>query len=325
MCLLFTRTAGVSEQLSDDWLKDFYSHNKDGFGVMYAEDGILWTQKGIGTVEDWIKFYRKHEHRTAAFHLRMRTHGHIDLTNCHPYEVYGDGSKMPVYLMHNGILHTGNHRDNSKSDTWHFIRDYVIPLTKDQPKVIFTPEFEKVIGKFIGNNRFAMMNQKGEMVIVNKDQGVEWKGMWLSNTYAWDYYKAFPRVATDFKSRYHYGNDDTYALPVKQPTKQYASKVTTLPKTAPKKTDTAGWFEDDMIAAFEDIAVRSKQVAEKVTGAQLERLFKEFGASDAWSWIEAFSYSQTPDAEKSFIEGMQDPRKIKEWLNAQNLATFPTL
>lgn len=345
MCLLFTRVAGVSQPLSDEWLKDFYSHNRDGFGVMYAEDGLLWTAKGLGSADDWIKFYRQHEHRTAAFHLRMKTHGHIDLENCHPYEVYGDGSDMPVYFMHNGVLHTGNEKDRSKSDTWHFVRDFIHPLTKNDPAVIFTPEFESVMGKFIGNNRFAFMNHNGDLQIVNKNQGVEWQGMWLSNTYAWDYYKAFPDKRTAY-----YGGSEWYGKgkydpkrTTEQVTSDYAQwrkdyekkqeasrkqaqEAKKLTKTQPTIThptqtrlslvDKSEYdVTDDVLVATDDIMVRSTEVYEKTTLKQVERLFAEFGSHDAWRWIEAFSYSTGKEAEERFLNGMRDPRKIKDWLN----------
>jgi hypothetical protein len=316
MCLLFTRTAGVSANLSDAWLKDFYSHNKDGFGVMYAKDGGLHVDKGIGSVDDWIKFYREYEGLTAAFHLRMRTHGNIDLTNCHPYEVYGNGAEMPIYMMHNGVLSHGNAKDTSKSDTWHFIRDYIIPLSAKDPAVMFTPEMQAVLGKFIGNNRFAFMNHLGQLQIVNKNQGVEWQGMWLSNTYAWDYYGAFPEKRVVYQG---YRNDgwntarttSIGALPDKKATGKKK------PQPAPTKRIASDYY-DDIVTAYDDISIRSKTVAEKVKLVQLDRLFKEFGTSDAWAWIEAFSYSSTKntDAEKQFIEGLEDPRKVKDWLNA---------
>lgn len=340
MCLLFTRVAGTSAELSDAWLKDFYARNRDGYGVMYAEDGVLYTSKGIGSAEDWIKFFRQHEHRTAAFHLRMKTHGDIDMTNCHPYEIYGDGAKMPVYIMHNGVLHTGNDRDRSKSDTWHFVRDYIIPLTKEQPEVIFTPEFEKVIGKFVGNNRFALLNHLGELQVVNESQGVRWNGMWLSNTYAWDYYAAMPEKRPAPTTYSTYGNKYSGASSFAG----QAKKATTVPKGGDKKSSTKSRKNDggtkqgkqdgmdeatwgEVVAAWEDIDVRSKRVSSRVTYTQLNRFFKELGDHDAWAYVEAFTYSEGVAAEDEFLAALADPRKALDWLNrVENISNqFATL
>ncbi|MFZ6731959.1 hypothetical protein ACO0LG_08580 [Undibacterium sp. Ji42W] len=190
MCLLFTQTPATRKSnLTDAQLADFYDSNKDGFGVMYAKDNVLYTEKNRGTVEDWIAFYRKHEHRDAAFHLRMRTHGSFELENVHPYPVAGfDGpAKLPLALMHNGILNTGNAADTTKSDTWHYIRDFIHPLIKHSGDILFTTQMIDILGKHIGSsNKFAIMDAHGRLAVVNKSAGVEWNGMWFSNTYAWD-------------------------------------------------------------------------------------------------------------------------------------------
>ncbi len=196
MCLLIHKPANVT--FTDEELRDFYTRNQDGYGVMYAEDGKLHSQKALGSVDDWVAFFRSHEHRELCVHLRMRTHGDIDLTNCHPYPVYGfegEAVAMPMLLMHNGVLATGNAKDPSKSDTWHYIRDWLRPLLNAAPELVHTPQFSKVIGAHIGNNRFALMTHDGRVQIVNKYQGVEYKGAWFSNTYAWSASKFMPRPA----------------------------------------------------------------------------------------------------------------------------------
>lgn len=191
MCLLFTQDPATRTlPLTDAQLSDMYLRNKDGFGVMYSADDCLHTDKGIGTVHDWLTFYRKYEGKKAAFHLRMRTHGHTDLTNCHPYDVFGfeEGQDytVPLALMHNGILSTGNLADVSKSDTWHYIRDFLRPILEDNPQLIFKPAFIKMVGAHIGSsNKFCIMDNAGNLTTVNKHAGTEWNEMWFSNTYAW--------------------------------------------------------------------------------------------------------------------------------------------
>jgi hypothetical protein len=187
MCLLLHKPANVT--FNDAQLTDMYTRNKDGFGVMYAEDDALYTDKGIGDVKAWIRFFKRHAHREACFHLRMRTHGDVDLENCHPYDVFGfdkEAYTMPIALMHNGILSSGNKKDTTKSDTWHYIRDIIRPLLKASPALLHEPVFEELVADHIGgNNKFALMDASGKVVILNKNRGVEWGGAWFSNTYAW--------------------------------------------------------------------------------------------------------------------------------------------
>ena len=188
MCLLVTQNK-QSPILSDEWLQDFYSYNADGVGVMYSQKGKLVIEKVIPKSADcFIKFYRKHiQGKTCAFHLRMKTHGHIDLENCHPYEVLNKKDHgMDLWLMHNGVLSTGNAKDATKSDTWHYIRDFLRPMLEKNPNYAFHPSFEKIVGEHIGtSNKFVLMDDKGRQAVVNEDAGVYWGGLWLSNTYAW--------------------------------------------------------------------------------------------------------------------------------------------
>ena len=95
-------------------------------GVMYAEGGKLIVKKILPkTAKDFESFYNKEiTGRFCAFHLRMKTHGDINLDNCHPYEVLNQQEHgIDLWLMHNGILSTGNASDETKSDTWHYIKN----------------------------------------------------------------------------------------------------------------------------------------------------------------------------------------------------------
>jgi hypothetical protein len=188
MCLLVTQST-TSPVLSNDWLADFYSYNSDGIGVMHSHDGELIIQKILPkSAQDFIAFYHDNiKGKNCAFHLRMKTHGHIDLENCHPYEVLNKADHgIDLWLMHNGILSTGNQADISKSDTWHYIRDYLRPMLADNPEFYLHPSFSEIVEKHIGSsNKFVLMDNHGRSVTINQGAGVYWAGLWLSNTYAW--------------------------------------------------------------------------------------------------------------------------------------------
>lgn len=188
MCLLVKQSANAPA-ISDEWLLDFYESNADGVGVMYAFDGRLIVEKLLPKDgKEFVQFYKEHINgKECAFHLRMKTHGHIDLTNCHPYEILNyDDHGIDLWLMHNGILHTDNKADITKSDTWHYINDYLRPMLIDNPDFAFHPSFTALISDHIGNgNKFVLMDNYGRTATMNEDQGVYWGGRWLSNTYAW--------------------------------------------------------------------------------------------------------------------------------------------
>lgn len=190
MCLLINHPAETAFDYDD--IADFYDYNQDGIGIMYAEDGVLYVKKILPANEsDAWAFYKKHaQGRDCVIHLRMKTHGDIDLTNCHPYEVLGDGSVAPIYMAHNGILSTGNAKGKSKSDTWWFIEDYLKPILTRDPGLVFEPAFIALLEETIGSgNKFAFMNHEGRVAIVNERAFVTYKGALLSNTYAWSAHK----------------------------------------------------------------------------------------------------------------------------------------
>ena len=187
MCLIIT---GKSSQVratllnTKRMLSDIYTSNSDGIGFMYGtKDGlkvIKHLPKSLADAEACIKRMPTDD-REIAIHFRMTTHGDTDLTNCHPYDV------VPGYIamMHNGVLHTGNKADESKSDTWHFIKDYLASPIAEHPDMVYNDSFLSMVADFIANNRFVFMNGEGRMSHVNFDQGIEHDGMWFSNTYAW--------------------------------------------------------------------------------------------------------------------------------------------
>lgn len=184
MCILIHHPANVS--FSDELLNDFYAHNSDGFGAMYAEGGKLVIVKTLGKPQEINALYKDAlKGRECIIHYRMKTHGDIDMENCHPYKVTDD-----IWMAHNGILAMGNPVDKTKSDTWHFIKYILRPALEADPMLIFDQEYQLYLEEMIGgSNKFAFMHSSGESVVLNYDAGVEHEGAWLSNTYAWSAHK----------------------------------------------------------------------------------------------------------------------------------------
>ena len=224
MCLIIT---GKSNKIratltkTHGLLGDIFASNPDGIGIMYA------TTKGLKIVKTLPKNYADafafisklpDDDRELAIHFRWTTHGNTDMDNCHPYNVVNGY----VAMMHNGVLHTGNAADKTKSDTWHFIKDYLASPVSEHPAIIHNDGFLNMVADYIGDNRFVFMDGEGRMSHVNYDQGIEHDGLWFSNTYAWvpsklipNYYKStkksaynYPTYSNAYSSAYDY--DDEY-------------------------------------------------------------------------------------------------------------------
>lgn len=209
MCILIHHTPETNFELGH--LQDFFNKNSDGFGAMVKQPDGVKIIKTVGNIDEIHELYNNEiKGYEAVIHFRMKTHGDIDLFNCHPYQVNDN-----LWMAHNGILSTGNAADTTKSDTWHYINDYLRPLLAKNPELISEPAFQKLIESHIGyTNKFGFMDGDGNVVIINRNAGVEHFGAWLSNTYAWTpskwgFYQSYGGYASaDSKARYDrlYGN-----------------------------------------------------------------------------------------------------------------------
>lgn len=232
MCLLVHQPAAVT--FDAGFLADVHAQNRDGLGIMYAENGRLHVYKTLPTTAaEFIDFYNAHAaDRECIWHARMQTHGDIDIDNCHPYRVTDS-----IYLAHNGVLSSGNDADVTRSDTWHFIHNVIQPAAEHNPEIIQRPEWQTFIGSMIGrSNKFGLMTSSGDAIIINREAGIEFEGAWLSNTYAWPAHKynAAPRTVstTRYAYDYEYGYGYGYGYDRDYTTRQPA-KITTKPTAKP--------------------------------------------------------------------------------------------
>lgn len=205
MCLLLKQPAG--HVFTDIELADFYSYNPDGIGVMSATGNTISVVKLVPkNLQDIKDFYKEHAAgKECVLHFRWTTHGDTDLINCHPYQVFGEEDGYPLFLMHNGVLATGNANDITKSDTWHFIEDIIKPALKQDPTQFMSEWFKTLIERYIGNNnKFVMMDYHGNTVTFNEASGIDVVEVWYSNTYAWSApnkhaYKSWSYDPDDYK------------------------------------------------------------------------------------------------------------------------------
>ena len=195
--------------------KDFNIYNADGAGIMVAHDGKVETFVSLGTPEEiYAEYTRMYELGSPVFlHYRMKTHGDINLANTHPYLVYTWEDGKELWMMHNGILHTGNDADKTMSDTWHFIRDRLQTLCRDFPKWYMNEHLLAWLGEFIGNNRFVFLDSDGDSAVVNHDQWTLHNEHLYSNEYAWSVpRKAYTKPAMSWFQNTHLSTYDEVPL-----------------------------------------------------------------------------------------------------------------
>lgn len=164
-------------QISDEYLENCFDHNRDGAGIAWSQNGKLYYIKGMFDKKLFISNVRRAEKLADGamlIHCRIGTHGLKDKNNCHPHVVNEN-----CVLIHNGVLNIGVPYDSKESDTIYFIKKYLKPLARDFMKDdAICALIEKAIGS---NNKFVMLNAKGEYRIINESAGHWEHGIWYSN------------------------------------------------------------------------------------------------------------------------------------------------
>lgn len=154
-----------------------FNNNPHGWGVMYAKNGKVLTARGLG-VADYLDTLDRLKDEDFVVHTRVATHGDINIANTHPFKVTKN-----VYMMHNGIISNYKVINPRMSDSWHFAK-WLAPIVNGG-EILDDKDFIDVIGRRIGKgNKIVLLRGDGKVFIVNEDQGVEYKNMWLSNDYS---------------------------------------------------------------------------------------------------------------------------------------------
>lgn len=204
MCLLIKKPE--NQVISMSLIKDAYKRNHDGMGIMYVNNNAVQVYKTFD-IDDLYLYLSHLTHLEVFIHFRMRTHGTVSYDNIHPFQISND-----IWLMHNGIINdVGSCK--LRSDTKLFV-ELITPMLQDNSDLLFDRAWQKLVTKFCQGSRLAFLHSNGKSVIINEQDGIDWGGLWLSNTYAWSLW------------------DDRSKLPLKMP--DIKTKAFTSSKTSDK-------------------------------------------------------------------------------------------
>ena len=210
-------------------LIECYDSNPDGAGFMYAKDKKLHIEKGFFSFNSFYKAYKEHAHKKAVIHFRIKTHGKVDTTNCHPFAVNNS-----IGFVHNGVI--SGFGDTNHSDTIGFNNGVLQPLVNKWGNLaLFQDPMKDLIESRIGYSKLIFLDRHGNHNIFNEHKGVWDDGVWYSNTS----YKPYVAPVTTWKdTEYSYGG-------WRKPVATY--KATVTPKNIGLKVG-------DMVALLEDVA-----------------------------------------------------------------------
>ena len=163
MCIIIV---GKPENITDKILLKAYNGNKDGFGLMYAKNNKIITEKFLPKkFKSVLKCFKRHAKNTnqIALHFRFATQGDKNNFNSHPFCILNKklGDNFDLYLMHNSPLLPAPILDTKKSDTYFFSRYILKPIVKNKPDLIFNESFIKSLNKIINcetSSRVLLLN-----------------------------------------------------------------------------------------------------------------------------------------------------------------------
>jgi hypothetical protein len=182
MCLIIAKTRGEAE-IPKKYIELAAQNNPDGFGIVGKDrkgDIFLSRTLDMGECLDLIRVYEKEEMDFLA-HFRWATHGKVDETNTHPFQLHGLN-----YIVHNGVV-TIPTPNKDLSDTWHLVADM-----KDAIKMVSK---DAVMGylatrpQIVGGSKFAVIGEDLPLSIFNESAGVWKDGVWYSNAENFEEYK----------------------------------------------------------------------------------------------------------------------------------------
>jgi hypothetical protein len=178
MCVIIHQPAGVT--IPRHILQSAYRKNPHGWGIMTAArvPGTVSVAKGLG-FQEFMRSYESLKGKACVIHCRVRTHGPVDLDNCHPFRV-----AKGLYLMHNGVIQGLDLHRRDRSDSWHFAQ--LLGQSMQDVNQIHEAEVLESVAAIVGmHNRVAFLTSDGRVSIANYNQGCLYRGLWFSNTYGW--------------------------------------------------------------------------------------------------------------------------------------------
>jgi hypothetical protein len=206
MCLIIDKPEGIL--FPEDDILSAVAVNDEGFGFMWAEDGVVRFEKGIKyEPEDIVKIIEAFKDKHALFHMRYNTAGESNQSNCHPFKVLDKRVHgHDLFLMHNGTIgkctpgYNAPPARKALSDTKIFAEEVLRPLlAKYGPEALDNRVLRELVEEFIGSgSKVVLLDGTGAVIRLNGDKGDERHGCWVSNTYSFNRTHRVPAVTNTY-------------------------------------------------------------------------------------------------------------------------------
>lgn len=181
MCIAILQKPGA--RVPGPALWEGWKRNSDGGGFAFVdpETKKVTIRRGFMAYNDFIKAYDEaveaYPDSPFLIHMRVRTSGHVNGNNTHPFPVKGGA------MIHNGTFfspsgkYEGN-ADDRKSDTRVFA-EHLFNILTYEDVVAAEAGILKAVG---GYNKLAFLYDDGRYAILNEIAGWWDRDVWYSTT-----------------------------------------------------------------------------------------------------------------------------------------------
>lgn len=178
MCVIIHKPPEA--RIPPDLVRASLALNNDGWGLMgFDTRGKLIVERHAASEHASIAAaLDRYSEADMVLHLRQRTRGNNERDNAHPFKIAEN-----LYLMHNGTLPIYS-RVAGRSDTWHFVHDILRPLHTRHAALFDDPAFLALLEMSLKpENKVVLLDERSKSIaVINRSHGVEFEGLWLSNT-----------------------------------------------------------------------------------------------------------------------------------------------
>jgi len=173
MCIAIVAKPSGKE-ISPEHFNNSWDNNADGIGIVFVENGEFRVAK---TLERCDVIYQEYLYARSIgsaclIHFRKATHGEVSEQNCHPFPNGED-----EFLVHNGVLslhELPSHEVDSKAFAYRVLQH----LPNNWREL---PDIVKMVEKYLGGSKVAILNRAGQVTILNESDGHWDEGNWYSN------------------------------------------------------------------------------------------------------------------------------------------------
>lgn len=201
--------------ISDEHLLQSYTSNPDGCGLAWiGHGGRLKTYKTLD-FERFKKAYadicEKYPESSKLIHFRVKTHGEVDINNCHPFVI-----DQHHAFIHNGTISMTAPPLNSKfSDTFMFNHHILKNISANIPDWMNQKWVQVMLSKMIDHSKIAVLRADNTVLIVN-----EHKGHWNTENDTWYSNDTYKQTRVKY-----YGSGVTYSRLTKKEAEDLIASV----------------------------------------------------------------------------------------------------